>query len=243
MDLIDSSIIHKIKEQTQTLNLCNGYCRISRSIPNSITYLIAIFYFIPKIMIIGKLIFTRNYIRFTSLTASILIRNPIFKINIKIGSVIIKLFLNQNRYNTNLVKNSKIIRTISGNPWSYNYVINKCHIYYKPKQYRIIFLINRQTECNCVNSNYQIKIFILNFITKFNCSLYALCRDLEIKHDENLYNQNGNGLIKIKLESDVEIEDQEIKITMNGNDLATIEICDVIDGRICCWDADKRNSK
>ena len=244
MDLISGEIIHNIKKETEILDLCGGYCKILGSIPNSITYLIALFYFIRKIKIIGKLIFKPKWIsyQFTSLITSIIIRNPIFKISMKIGSFNIKLFLNQNKYSTNINQNKQIIETISGNSWNCNYIINKPHLYYKPKQYRIIILMNRETNCHCIDSNYEIKIYILNFTTEFNCSLYTVCRQLERKHDNNLWNQNKNALIKIPLTSDIEIEQQNIEIIMNGNDSAIIESGkdhgDIIENRICCWEND-----
>ena len=250
MDLFSSGIIHEIKNETEILDLCIGYCKDSDSIPISIKYLIAIFYYIRKRMIVGNLTFRTKYTLFTSLITSIMVRNLIFKIDVKIGSLIIRLFLNQNKYSTNLINKKQNIQTISGNPWNCNYVINKSHDYYKPKQYRILFLINRQTNCHCIDSNSEIKIYILNFTTKFNCSLYTLCRYLETKNDNDLYNQNANGLIKFQLPSDVEIEQKKMEIIMNENDKGTVEICgatqspisscnEIILGRICCWDANQ----
>ena len=239
MDSIYSKFILKINTEREILDLCNGYCKISGSMPCTITHLIAIFYFIRKITTIGKLRFRTNWNSFTSLITSIIIRNPIFKIDVKIGSFIIKLFLNQNKYNTNINKKKQIIQTISGIPWNSNYVINQEHSYYKPKQYRIIALLNRETNCNCIDSKHGIKVYILNFTTEFNCSLYTLCRQLEKKHDDNLWNQNGNGLIKIPLTSDVQIQQQNIEIIMNGNDSATIESSNIIEKRICCWDINR----
>lgn len=251
MDLFSSGIIHRIKTETETLDLCIGYSKDSDSIPISINYLIAIYYFIRKTITIGNLTFSTKYNSFTSLITSIIVRNLIFKIDINIGSLVITLFLNQNKFNTNLKQNKQIIHTISGDIWNANYVIDTSHNYYKSKQYRLLLLFNRPTNCDCIDSNYEIKIYILNFTTKFNCSLYALCRQLEIRNDDNLYNQNANGLIKIQLPSDIKIQEKKIEISMNENDKGTVEICgaiqstlssydDIIQGRICCWDANQR---
>ena len=250
MDLISSQVIRSIKGEREILDLCIGYCK-SKSIPLNINYLIAIYYFARKAITIGKLIFATKYILYTSLTASIIIKNLIFKFDVKIGQLTISLFLNQNKYNTNTNKDKRIIQTISGHAWNSNYVINdnndKCHKYYKPKQYRILFLINRETNCHCADSEYEIKIYILNFTIPFNSSWYTICRGLERRNDDKIYNQQKNGLIKIKLPSDIDIQ-KTMEIITNESDKGTVEICggnqsgisfnNVIEGRMCCWDTE-----
>jgi len=244
MDLLPPIMIKKIKNETQILDLCIGYCKIWHSIPLNIAYLVTIFYCLYKKLKIGKLIFQTRHILFTSLTASIIVKNIIFKIQINIGSINVRLFLNQNQYNTNTDANKQIIKTISGNTWNSDYVMTSSH-HYKTKQYRIIFLINRQTDCHCVDSNHEIKIYILNYATIWNCSWYTLCRELERKHDDDAFNQNTNALIKIQLPLNVELKQEEMEIIMNDNDKGTINICDsnesalsfnnIIEGRVCCW--------
>lgn len=248
-----SAKIDTIKNETKVLQLCIGFCKIiqkksGHSFPLSLSYLIALFYFVNKTIKIGKLQFASKYASFTTLSTSIVIKDFIFRIGIKIGTVSITLFLKQNKFSTTL-NDKKQIQTISGQQWKHNYTINKSHQYYKPNQYRLIVVINRETNCDCVNSSKGIKIFILNYITKFNCCWYAATRYLERKHDQALYNQNGNGLINIELPENIQIQQQEMYIIINEQDQDKISICNQneyssafatnFEARICCWELNK----